>query len=54
MIDTKYYLSLIDNRRYNGDWVKNKMHGKGKIFWPDGKSYEGEYFEDKKHGQVIH
>jgi hypothetical protein len=26
------------------------MHGKGKLYWPDGKIYTGDFLEDKRHG----
>mmetsp|Transcript_950 Transcript_950/g.1306 ORF Transcript_950/g.1306 Transcript_950/m.1306 type:complete len:81 (-) Transcript_950:380-622(-) len=34
-------------------WSDNKMHGYGKLVWPDGKRYEGEYYQDKKHGKGV-
>ena len=39
-----------DGKKYVGEWIANKMHGKGRFTWPDGKTYDGEYFEDKKQG----
>jgi len=30
------------------------MNGKGKYFWPDGRTHEGEYADDKKHGKGIY
>ena len=45
--------SWPDGRKYNGEWFRNKMHGKGKITWVDGREYEGEYVDDKKHGYGI-
>ena len=38
---------------YDGDWVRNKKHGKGSYFarGKDGKvSYTGDWVEGKKHG----
>jgi hypothetical protein len=32
-----------ENRKYEGQWAHNKMHGKGKILWNDGRKYEGDY-----------
>ena len=26
------------------------MHGKGHLWWPDGKEYYGDFLEDKRHG----
>ncbi len=42
-----------DGRKYLGQWVNNKMHGKGIFTWPDGRVYEGDYYDDKKQGQGI-
>ena len=39
-----------DGRRFEGDWVNNKMHGQGVFTWSDGRRYEGEYVDDKKEG----
>ena len=41
--------------------MRNKMHGKGEIKWPDGRKYKGvfliiineEYENDKKHGKGV-
>ena len=38
---------------YDGEWISNKMHGKGVFTWADNRKYEGEYFDDKKHGYGI-
>lgn len=37
-----------DGRQYNGDWINNKMHGRGIFTWADGRRYDGEYFDDRK------
>lgn len=39
-----------DEKLYVGDWLYNKMHGFGKLTWPDGKQFIGEFQEDKRHG----
>lgn len=28
-----------ENRKYEGDWQHNKMHGYGKLEWADGRMY---------------
>jgi hypothetical protein len=28
-----------DGKTYEGEWIKNKMHGKGSLRWPDAKEY---------------
>jgi len=30
--------------------MNNKMHGKGRFTWKDGREYNGEYKDDKKEG----
>ena len=36
-------LNNLDGRKYEGQWLNNKMHGKGTFSWVDGKIYIGEY-----------
>lgn len=36
-----------------GDWVNNKMEGRGTFTWQDGRLYEGEYKDDKKEGYGV-
>ena len=38
-------LSDLKNAEYNGMWLYGKMHGQGKLTWPDGRSYQGSYFK---------
>lgn len=33
----------IDGRGYEGAWYENKMHGKGRFTWKDGREYIGDY-----------
>eukprot|EP00826_Nyctotherus_ovalis_P033705 TRINITY_DN2744_c0_g2_i1.p1 TRINITY_DN2744_c0_g2~~TRINITY_DN2744_c0_g2_i1.p1 ORF type:complete len:150 (+),score=27.90 TRINITY_DN2744_c0_g2_i1:73-522(+) len=35
---------------YEGWWVDDLQHGKGKETWADGSKYEGEYWNGKKQG----
>ena len=36
---------------YEGDWIKDKKHGKGKYtFFNTGEYYEGYWEEGEKHG----
>jgi hypothetical protein len=44
MEKVNFYLNLgkyvwFENRVYEGDWEHNRMHGKGKITWVDGRCY---------------
>ena len=36
---------------YEGEWLKDQMHGNGIYNFPNGTRYEGKYFEGMKHGQ---
>lgn len=35
---------------YNGEFLENKRHGKGRQKWPDGSSYVGEFLHDVREG----
>ena len=35
---------------YQGNWIENQMHGKGKLIWTDGRTYDGFFKLDQKHG----
>lgn len=35
---------------YDGDWVLDKMHGKGKYTYKDSKIFEGDYVEGAPYG----
>lgn len=30
-----------DSKTYKGEWLDNKMHGKGEMQWPNGNHYVG-------------
>lgn len=40
-----------NSRQYDGEWVKNKMHGFGILKWADGRYYKGQFQNDKRHGK---
>ena len=41
-----------DGTRYEGEWRRDKMHGRGKLIDPHGGwCYEGEFRFNKRHGQ---
>jgi len=42
-----------DKRTYEGEWLGNLMHGKGKYTWPDGKVYQGYYYQGVKQGKGL-
>ena len=41
-------------QKYEGDWINNQMHRRGKYEWKDGRKYDGEYHYDKKQGFGIY
>jgi hypothetical protein len=40
-------------KTYEGNFEKNQMHGKGKLFLKNGMVYEGEMFENKIEGYGV-
>lgn len=43
--DSRGRKKFADGSVYEGQWLKDVMHGRGKFIWPNGDIYEGE-FED--------
>lgn len=41
---------IRDEGTYEGSWLNDKLHGKGKMDWVNGDTYEGEYKDDLRHG----
>ncbi len=41
---------------YEGDWSKDKKHGRGcgKYVWANGDTYEGDWSEGKRHGRGVY
>ena len=39
-----------DGRQYEGEFIKDKKHGKGKYKWANGKVYDGMWKDGKQHG----
>ena len=37
--------------QYEGDFVKGKREGNGKIFYENGDYYIGQFFNNRKHGK---
>lgn len=50
----KCYGQLIsaDGTRYVGEFLDNKMHGRGSLTWPDRRQYIGEWRNGKRHGKA--
>lgn len=40
-----------DGRFYRGDFVRERMTGRGLFVWPDGSQYEGEWKDNLRHGE---
>ena len=38
----------VDGRKYEGDWLNNKMHGYGVFIYHNGAIFIGEHKNDKK------
>jgi hypothetical protein len=36
---------------YEGEWVNDKLEGKGTMIYPSGKIYEGSWAADIRHGE---
>ena len=56
MRDGKCIQRWPDGARYEGEWLQNKAHGKGKFFHVDGDVFDGQWLDDKAngHGLYIH
>jgi radial spoke head protein 1 len=39
---------------FEGDYVKNKRHGRGTFFYPDGSKYEGDWNDNVRDGHGIY
>ena len=41
-----------DGSYYSGNWKDNQMHGKGSLYYSNGRlAYEGHWFMDSFHGK---
>lgn len=41
-------------KKYTGEWMNNRMHGKGHMIYSDGKEYIGDFDNDLRHGQGLY
>ena len=39
--------------RYHGEWVDDKMTGRGYMIWADGRRYDGEWLENRCNGRGV-
>ena len=51
---SKGVLTCPDGKKYEGNWIDNKMHGWGIYTWPEGCHYEGEHELSTKHGYGVY
>ncbi len=47
----KFTDGLYKDDKYNGEFLDNKLHGKGKCTFADGSIYEGDWQDNKLHGK---
>ncbi len=43
-------LAHLKNAEYEGHWLQGKMHGSGRLSWPEGRSYSGQWRHGERHG----
>eukprot|EP00829_Urostomides_striatus_P021452 TRINITY_DN9567_c0_g1_i1.p4 TRINITY_DN9567_c0_g1~~TRINITY_DN9567_c0_g1_i1.p4 ORF type:complete len:104 (-),score=20.43 TRINITY_DN9567_c0_g1_i1:105-416(-) len=43
-----------DGRKYVGEYLDDKKHGKGEFIWPDGRKYVGDWENGKQHGKGLY
>ncbi|XP_017773870.1 PREDICTED: alsin isoform X2 [Nicrophorus vespilloides] len=41
---------IYKDAKYSGRWLNGKMHGSGKLEWPDGRIYKGQFSNNQMHG----
>jgi len=44
----------VDGSKYEGEWVNNKINGKGIYKWKDGRVYNGEWLNNNMHGYGVY
>lgn len=44
-------MNLSDKSKYEGEYLANWYHGKGKYFFDNGVVYEGGFFKGEFHGE---
>lgn len=44
-------MEFKNGKIYTGEWINNKIEGKGRLTWPDRSYFEGEFHNDRKHGK---
>ena len=49
--DIAGYWRYTNGDIYEGDWVNDKRHGRGKMIYKTGDIYEGNWVNDKRHGK---
>ena len=52
--DGSMYINNNILYRYEGQWIKDKSCGKGKLIHADGDLYEGDWVDDKANGKGVY
>ena len=42
-----------DGSKFEGEFLKNNIHGQGTYCWSDGRMYTGEWRDNKMHGKGV-
>ncbi|KAF5288576.1 hypothetical protein FQA39_LY15355 [Lamprigera yunnana] len=45
-----YKVGFYKDAKYKGRWSNGKMHGSGRLEWPDGRIYSGQFSNNQIHG----
>ena len=48
-----HFLLFAFGCRYQGEWVDDKMTGRGYMIWADGRRYDGEWLENRCNGRGV-
>lgn len=44
-------MNLSEDKKYEGDYLHNWFHGKGKYYFDNGVIYEGSFYKGEFHGE---
>lgn len=43
----------LSRSTYEGDFLRNNIHGKGLYCWKDGREFEGDWVDNQMHGSGV-